>query len=236
MCSNPSNPTGTVLSRETLSHIIQIAKSHNITVMSDEVFSPLFHTDAPAPSPFVSFGYSQSVSTGSVSKAHGLPGIRVGWVVSPNRDILQRVVTARDNTTISVSRLDDGVAAFALSPSVLPMLLKRNLAICKASITLIDEFITRNSGRCTWVKPSGGGTAFICFFGPDGAPVDDASFVARIGERTGVSFIPGGHSFSDDGADDFKGYVRMSIGDDKILRAGLERLQNFIENPKSYST
>lgn len=215
---------------------MQIAKARNITVMSDEVFSPLFHADAPSPPPFVSLGYSQSVSTGSVSKAHGLPGIRVGWVVSPNRDILQRVVTARDYTTISVSRLDDGVAAFALSPRVLPMLLERNLGICKASIALLDEFITSNTGRCTWVKPSGGGTAWICFLGPDGVPVDDVSFVTRIEERIGVSFIPGRHTFSDDGADDFRGYVRMAIGDDKLLRAGLERLHSFIRDPKSYST
>jgi aspartate/methionine/tyrosine aminotransferase len=197
------------------------------------VFSPLFHNDTPTPPPFVSLGYPQSVSTGSVSKAHGLPGIRLGWVVSPNQAILHRVVTARDYTTFSVSRLDDGVASFALSPTVLPRLMKRNLAICKASIALLDSFVARNTGRCTWVRPNGGGTAFIRFFGPDGSPINDASFASRIGERIGVSFIPGGHSFSDDGAGDFKGYLRMSIGDDKMLRAGLERLQNFITDSVS---
>lgn len=228
-----------MLSRELLSSIILLAQARSITIFSDEVFSPLFHSEESedvSPPPFVSLGYPQGVSTGSVSKAHGLPGIRVGWVVSPNREILERVVTARDYTTISVSRLDDGVAAYALSPGVLPRLLERNLAICKASIALLDGFVTKNADRCTWVKPRGAGTAFIRFLGQDGGPVDDAAFVARIVEKIGVSFVPGGHCFSDEGAGDFKGYVRIAIGDDKILRGGLERLQGFINDPQSYST
>ena len=200
------------------------------------MLNPLFHSEAPSPPPFVSLGYSQSVSTGSVSKAHGLPGLRVGWVVSPNRDIIEQVATARDYTTISVSRLDDGVAAFALSPDVLPGLLKRNLATCKASIALLDDFVSRNDDRCNWIRPNGGRSGFIRFLDSSGVLVDDATFVASIAERARVSLIPGGHSFSDDGAGDFKGYVRISIGEDKILRSGLERLQDFMRDPKSYST
>ena len=90
--SNPCNPTGTVLHRQILDQIFKLAEAHNITIFSDEVFSPLFHDDATKPPPFVSLGYFNSVSTGSVSKAHGLPGIRVGWVVSQNLDIDRKSV------------------------------------------------------------------------------------------------------------------------------------------------
>ena len=233
--SNPCNPTGTVLHRQILDQIFKLAEAHNITIFSDEVFSPLFHDDATKPPPFVSLGYFNSVSTGSVSKAHGLPGIRVGWVVSPNLDIIERITTARDYTTISVSQLDEGVAAFALSPEVLPRLLERNLAICKSSIALLDDFVTRNSDRCTWIRPNGAGTAFIRFLTPDGLPVDDAAFAARLAERAGISSVPGGQCFSEEGAGDFKGYIRLTLGEDKKLQTGLERLQVFIRDPQTYS-
>ena len=234
LSSNPCNPTGTVLHKQTLDQIVKLAQAHNITIFSDEVFSPLFHGEIIKPPPFVSLGYSNSVSTGSVSKAHGLPGIRVGWVVTPNIEIIERITTARDYTTISVSQLDDGVAAFALSPEVLPKLLERNLAICKSSIALLDDFVARNSDRCTWIRPNGAGTAFIRFLNPDGTPVDDAAFAARLVERTGISVVPGGHCFSEDGASDFKGYIRLTLGEDKRLQTGLERLESFIRDPQTY--
>lgn len=90
--------------------------------------SPLLHSHDPPPSRLVSLGHPRTVSTGSVSKAHALPGMRVGWVISQDKDIVQRVVTPRVYTMISVSLLDDSVAAFALSKEVPPPIPETQLA------------------------------------------------------------------------------------------------------------
>ena len=226
--SNPSNPTGTVLPRDTLESIIATARKSNLTVFSDEVFSPLFYTAGPKPPPLVSLGYSRSVSTGSVSKAHGLPGLRVGWVVSQDADLMQKIVTARDYTTLSVSQLDDSVASFALRKEVLPVLMQRNLSLCQESIFMIDEFVQRNSQRCRWIKPSGAGTAFVQILERDGTPVDDAVFSARLADEEGICVIPGGHCFQDDGTDDFRGYIRLTLGEPQRLREALPALETFL--------
>lgn len=226
--SNPSNPTGTALPVSLLREVQDLASKHDLTVFSDEVFSPLFHGDEKPP-PFVSLGYNRSVSTGSVSKAHGLPGVRLGWVVSPDLHLLQRIVTARDYTTISVSRIDDGVANFALSPQVLPRILEKNLSVCKSSIALLEGFVARNSDRVRWTKSTGGGTAFLKIVNPDGNPVEDAQLAVKLLQEESISVIPGGECFGDGAQGDFKGYIRVTLGEETRLRKAIPMLEAFLK-------
>lgn len=226
--NNPNNPTGAVLPVEFLLKVTEIARRHNILVFSDEVFSPLYFTELTPPS-IVSIGYANSVATGSLSKAFAIPGIRLGWIVTQNAELMYKVSKARDYTTISVSQLDDSVAAFALDPAVLPNLMKRNLALCKESIEILDAFVKRNVKQCRWVKPRGAGTAFVQILDRDGKPVDDAEFSKRLSDEESVCVIPGAHCFSEGSPDDFKGYVRITLGDPNLLRESLPLLERFFQ-------
>lgn len=208
--------------------ITDIAKRSGITVFSDEVFRPLFHGDGPNPPPIVSLGYHNSVSSGSLSKAYGLPGVRVGWVVSANKSLLRKILIARDYTTTTVSRLDDSLAAFTLGPNVLPSLTAHNLERCQEGIKLIDAFV-KSSPRCRWSKPEGGGTAFVQILTKAGEPVDDAEVCAKLAREEGLCVVPCGWCFRDDGTDDFKGYCRFPLGQPDVLRKGLPMLQRFLE-------
>lgn len=214
-----------------MQQIIETARSSNITVFSDEVFQPLIHSRDAQTCPLVSLGYENSISSGSLSKSYGMPGARVGWVVSPNKTLLRKILTARDYTTTTVSRLDDTLAAFTLGPSVFPHLIKRNLQFFEEGIELIDAFVQRNP-RCSWSKPKGGGTAFVRMHDAQGEPVDDALFCAALAEREGLCVIPAGFCFRDDGTDDFKGYCRFPLGHPAVLRQGLPILERFL---KTYS-
>ncbi|KAF5635781.1 aspartate aminotransferase [Fusarium sp. NRRL 52700] len=225
---NPNNPTGTVIPSDTLEEILALALKQNIVVFSDEVFSPLFHTNEPRPLPLVSLGAPRTVSTGSVSKAHGLPGIKIGWVISQDKEIIQRVITLRDYTTISVSLLNDSVATFALSKEVLPRLMERNLRICAESIALIDEFVQRNAQRCRWTKPKGSGVAFVQFLNKDGSALDDFAFSKKLVGEVGIAGVPGSYCFGEEGANDLKGYIRIGLGSPKELKEGLPRLEKLL--------
>ena len=90
--NNPQNPTGAILPKYLLLKIVALAESKNITVLSDEVYRPLFHGVTPMDSDFppsiLSLGYANTIVTGSLSKAYSLAGIRVGWIASRNRDFI----------------------------------------------------------------------------------------------------------------------------------------------------
>ncbi|KAG5790274.1 hypothetical protein H9Q69_010655 [Fusarium xylarioides] len=229
--TNPCNPTGAVLTRETLAQIRDLAKKHNITIFGDEVFRPLFHSDTATPPSVISLGYSNTISTGSVSKAYSLPGIRIGWIISPNKDILQRIIAARDYTTLNVSRIDDAIALFALSPDVLPKIVTQILETQGKNIEQYDQFVKRNSKRCRWVRPRGGGTAFIHFSGSDGKSIDEVAFAERRIDGFGVAAIPATAGFSEEGVADYKGYLRLSLGQRvEAVAEGLRVIQSAIQD------
>ncbi|KAK2614520.1 hypothetical protein N8I77_001333 [Diaporthe amygdali] len=223
------NTKAIIIKSAALGQLVAVARSSNITIFSDEVFAPLFHAPTVPPPPMVSLPYASTVSTGSLSKVHGLPGIRIGWVVSQDLDLIQRVINLRDYTTLSVSQIDDGVACHALDPEVLPRLLSNNLTNYAKSIAIVEEFVGRHRDRCRWVKPQGAGTAFVQIVeGNDGRAVDDVHLAHRLAVEKSVCVVPGGLCFSEDGAGDFKGYLRFRLGDPGVLRDGLQALEELL--------
>jgi aspartate/methionine/tyrosine aminotransferase len=200
--------------------------------MSDEVYSPLFHSlpsGEEAPPSIVSLGYEKTVATGSMSKAFALAGIRLGWIVSRDKTIIEAVAAARDYTTISVSQLDDQVASYALSPAVLPSLMERNIGIARKNLELLDAFVQKYSSVCSWVKPKAGTTAFVQFR-KNGQPMDDEKFVLDLLAKTKVLFLPAGVCFGQ--GKDFKGYVRLGYAcHTHVLKEGLRKLEKHLETP-----
>ncbi|KAF5545694.1 aspartate aminotransferase [Fusarium napiforme] len=188
------------------------AKKYKIAIFGDEVFRPLFYDDTPTPPSVISLGYDNTISTGLVSKAYSLPGIRIGWIISPNKGILQRIIAARDYTTLNVSRIDDAIALSALPHDVLPKIISQILETQGRNIEQYDQFVKRNSDRCRWVRPRGDGTAFIHFSGSDGKPIDEISFAEKLINDFGVAVISAGAGFREEEVADYKGYLRLSLG------------------------
>ncbi|VUC37438.1 unnamed protein product [Clonostachys rosea] len=230
--NNPNNPTGAVLGREFLQQVISIARKSDLILFCDEVFSPMFFDDNKPPS-VAALGYAKSVVTGSMSKAFSLPGIRVGWIVTENAELLKSIAIKRDFTTVTVSQLDDSVASFALDPSVFPNLMHRNISLCKESRALLEDFVAANQGYVTAVAPRGSGTAFIKVLDGDGKPVDDFAFSKSLAEKEGICVVPGGHCFGDKDDGDFKGYIRITLGTPDVLKEALPALERFVRQ-RSY--
>ncbi|KAI1179055.1 PLP-dependent transferase [Nemania sp. FL0916] len=232
--NNPNNPTGAPIPRSVLEQIIAIARRHNIIVLSDEVYRPLFHSIPPTciPPSALNLGYSRVIATSSMSKSWALAGIRIGWAASLSPSLISSLASARDYTTISVSQLDDSVARYALSPAVFPSLLARNIALAKTNLSLLSDFVDRYKGKgkggCEWVKPTAGTTAFIKFTKKDGTEVDDEGFCKDVLRKTGVMFLPGARCFGH--GEEFKGFVRIGyVGDTEVLREALRRLGRYVD-------
>jgi len=229
--NNPNNPSGARIPTKVLEEIVEFAKLRNLILLSDEVYRPLFQDlfidGVDIPPPVTSMGYKKTIVTGSMSKAYALAGIRIGWVISPDDALIHAVAVARDHTTISVSQLDDQVASYALSDSVRPSLLQRNVKLARTNLKLLAEFVEKQKGVCEWVRPDAGTTAFVQFK-RGGKPVDDVSLCIDVIEKTKVFLVPGSKCFGDD--KDFAGYVRVGyVCDTEVLTAALKRLEGYVK-------
>lgn len=183
--------------------------------------------DKDFPSSVLSLGYENTITTGSMSKSYSLAGTRVGWIASRNRSLIETCAAARDYTTISVGQIDDAIASYALAPSCIHNLLKRNIELAKKNIDILEKFIESHRWACDWVKPRAGTVAFVRF-NKLGKPVDDVAFCDMLQERTGVMFVPGSLCFGE--GTDFKGYVRIGfVQETDVLEKGLEALRSFME-------
>lgn len=230
--SNPQNPTGAIVPRDTLEDLVDIARESSITLFADEVYRPLFHNISPMDSQFppslLSLGYEHTVVTGSISKAYSLAGLRVGWIASRDRSLIEASASSRDYTTISVGQIDDALASFALAPECIHNLLKRNIDLARSNLAILEKFIEAHRWACEWVKPCAGTTAFVRFT-KMGKPIDDVAFCEMLQERTGVMFVPGSQCFG--GGEDFKGYVRIGyVCETEVLEKALEALRGFMED------
>ncbi|KAK1500605.1 aminotransferase class I and II [Colletotrichum tamarilloi] len=232
--NNPNNPTGIPIPAPVLASLVAFAKARDIVLFSDEVYRPLFHNlfssssgDADVPPPLTTFGYPKVVVTGSMSKSYALAGIRIGWIASADKSIIQAVASARDYTTISVSQIDDQIASYALSPPVYAPLLRRNVGLAVANKALLEAFIEKHKGVCSWVRPLAGTTAFIRFTHRSGEPVDDVRFCLDVLRETNVFFVPGSKCFGH--GRDFKGYVRIGyVCHTEVLVEALEKLEAYM--------
>lgn len=231
--NNPNNPTGATIPKSVLQGLVDLAKGKDIIVLADEVYRPIFHGisvgDPEYPPSLISLGYAKAIVTGSMSKAYSLAGIRIGWIASRDREIIEAIASARDYTTISVSQLDDQVASYALSSSVLHALLGRNIQLVKTNVALLEKFVDRNDDICSWVKPTGGTTAMIKFE-DDGKAVDDVAFCEEVLDKIKVMFLPGSKCFGVQ----FKGFVRIGFCcETEVLQEALKKLGTYMRKNMS---
>lgn len=178
--NNASNPTGTVLPRETLEEVVEIARSVGAYVLSDEVYLPLEGTDD-----YVSVAdlYERGVVTNSLSKTYSVPGIRMGWTVS-NAEVAERIRVLRDYTLICGGVFNDAMAVHVLDHR--EQILERNRKIIFGNRAIVEDWIAREP-RASWVAPRGVSTSYLRL----DLPFDDEAFCLDLLECHGVLLVPG---------------------------------------------
>jgi aspartate/methionine/tyrosine aminotransferase len=169
-------------------------------------------------------GYKKAIVTGSMSKAYSMAGIRIGWIASRDAELIEKIAEGRHYTTISVSQLDEQVAAYALHQNTVHSLLGRNIQLAKTNLALLERFMIKNEDNCDWVKPVAGTTAFIRFH-REGQAVDSVDFCEKLLEKTGVMLVPGSECFGKE----FKGYVRVGfVNHTDTVKEGLDKVTQFV--------
>ena len=211
--TNPNNPTGSVILDEMLERIAEIAKAHNIWVLSDEVYRGLNLTGKPYSESMADI-YDKGISTGSMSKTYSLPGLRLGWVAA-REDLINEINKHREYNTISVSILDDYYSAIAIENR--DKIAVRNFKIMEEGLEILREWLNGE----IYVKaniPQGGTTALVRYK----KDVPSKVLCRNLQEKTGVALLPG-ETF------EMEGTVRIGFCMDKtILQTGLKEFSKYL--------
>ncbi|CAI7672084.1 unnamed protein product [Penicillium manginii] len=230
--NNPNNPTGTMLSPNLQQEILSLAHSQGIFVVIDEIFRPLYHgpPSTPLPPSFAEIDtFDNAIITGSLSKAWGLAGVRVGWIATRSEAFMSAALNTRLYTINAISTLDEAVAIEALSPRCRPQILRKHLDIARVNLEILEQFVERVAS-VSMVRPFAGATAFLRIV-LDGGPVDDVEFCIRLKEETGVLLAPGSKCFGVDGSgEELRGFVRVHLtGSSDVLRGALSAVGGYLE-------
>lgn len=151
--SNPNNPTGRLLTEGELRKIVELARPHGAYVLVDEVYAGLEWSGPRMPS--IAGLYERGITTGSVSKALGLQGLRTGWMISPDKDVIRDAMILRENSSEIMNILGEAVSEIALRPDRY----REALAVARqegaANLDILDTFIKAEQDL-SWTRPDAG--------------------------------------------------------------------------------
>lgn len=232
--NNPHNPTGAVLSTSDQEDIIKLASKHNIMVLADEIFRPLFHSVKTPKSIVEHANYDNTIASGSLSKVWGFAGARIGWVVTRNKKIREDIIKARMWVIQSVSKIDEAIAKEVLSERCSQNVINVTLSNARENIKALEAFVKEHEKSVWSFIPQGASTAFVKFMNPKtGEPVDDVAFCKKLRDDNGLLLSPGGLTFGTAKEGDFKGFTRVHLtGSPQKFVDGLQRIRSFIATTK----
>lgn len=181
--NSPHNPTGWAIRADVQAELIQIAREHDLLIFSDEVYRGMEHSIESVPA--MADAYERGFSLGVLSKTEGLAGLRIGWIASRDRALLERISAYKDYLSMCNSAPSEFLARIALQNR--EQIRARNAAIIQDNLQILDTFMAEHADSLEWVRPRG---SSICF--PKlltGEPVDQ--WCDRLVKAHGVLLLPG---------------------------------------------
>lgn len=151
--TNPNNPTGRLIPASDLRSLAALADRHGLWLVVDEVYAGL-EWAGPRP-PSVAGLTPFGITTGSVSKALGLQGLRTGWMICQTPQVIRDAMILRENASEIMNTLGERIAEIALGPARLATALARARAEGSAAMDRLDSFLTREP-RLSWHRPQAG--------------------------------------------------------------------------------
>jgi len=212
----PHNPTGMQPDRATFDALVALAEEVGAHLLVDEVYRFL-EFDGVERLPAGADASPRGISLGVMSKSFAMAGLRIGWLATRDRDVLERCARFKDYTTICSSAPSEVLALIGLRARA--TVLARSRSIVADNLVALDTFFDAWSDRFTWVRPRAGSVGFPRLTVP-GVSIDD--WAAGLVEAEGVLLLPG--SQFDYGGNHFRlGFGRAD------LPIALERLERHAE-------
>jgi len=180
-------------------------------LLADEVYLGA-EIDRPRTKTFWGLG-ERVVVTSGLSKAYGIPGVRVGWLVGPPQ-LASASWTQHDYITIGPNKMSDRIARVAVRPENRERCYARTREILRHNLPIAREWIDGFGGRVTWQEPQAGAIALLKYTGDE----PSLAVAERVRTEQNTLIVPGSHV-------GLEGYVRIWLGGrEDFLREGLRRI------------
>jgi capreomycidine synthase len=210
----PHNPTGASLTKQEQDELIAIAADAGAYLVWDAAFAEITYDRPPLPNP--DRGYAGAITLGTLSKAYGLPGLRVGWCIT-TPEVIAQLVHWRDYTTLSCSPLVELIATRAVERA--DVLLNIRLAQARRNLEIVTQWAEAHRDVIDFVRPQGG----LCLFPRLLGIGDIEDFCRQLADQYGVLLVPG-TSF------DRPQHVRLGFGcSTSDLQKSLSRLSELLQ-------
>ncbi|MDQ6827152.1 MAG: aminotransferase class I/II-fold pyridoxal phosphate-dependent enzyme [Candidatus Eremiobacteraeota bacterium] len=186
----PNNPTGKIVSQAVFAELIALCAQRGMFLFSDEVYRGV-ERDPTRRLPQAADLYDRALSLNVMSKAYGLPGLRVGWIACCDRSVLERMEQLKYYLSICNAVASEVLALIALKAR--GTILQRNGRLITANLRKLDAFFHRHVDLFEWYEPDGACIAYPRYLGSDGVE----PFCARLVQEAGVLLLPGSMYRSD---------------------------------------
>jgi aspartate/methionine/tyrosine aminotransferase len=198
--TNPHNPTGSILPDAMRRVILDRVAEVGAWLLADEVY---IGAERDGRTTFSFWGsYDRLVCVSGLSKAYGLPGLRIGWLVAP-ADLVTDAWARHDYTTIGPSGATDHLATLALEPAVRERLLARTRGILRQNYTVLDTWLRGFGDTFSWVAPKAGAICFARYR----AAIPGQELVEQVRATEDTLLVPGEHF-------GMPGYLRFGYGNE----------------------
>jgi len=213
--ANPNNPTGVLLREPARRKLVALAESVGAWLVVDEIYRGTEHSGELSPTFFG--GYERTLVTGSLSKAFGLPGLRVGWVIAPE-ELVAELWSRKDYTSITCASLSYLLAERALEPATRDGILERNRRHVVSNRSRLEAWAEATPG-VSLTPPDAGAMALLRY----DQPIPSLELTTRLHREHSVLALPGAHF-------GMEGHLRVGYGiESQPLEEALARLARTLE-------
>jgi len=198
--TNPNNPTGGVLTEAEMDAVVRVARRANAWLLADEIYRGAELQGELTPSFWGR--YDKLLITSGLSKAFGLPGLRIGWIVGPPK-MIARLCSYHDYLTLTPTYISERLARIALEPARRDQLIERTRTILRRQLPRLEAWIHRHDDIFTYIPPVAGAIAYVRYK----LPLSSSALMNRVMKEQSVLIMPG----------DFFGmgkYLRLGYGYD----------------------
>jgi aspartate/methionine/tyrosine aminotransferase len=212
---NPNNPTGAVMAKEQRKALVDAARDSNAWLMSDEIF---LGSEREGPMTESLWGhYDRTLITNGLSKACGLPGLRIGWLVGLP-EVLEEIKPHHDYTTLAPTTLSDHLAQLVLKPGKREKILARTRAILQKNYPVLRGWLEAHGSLFSHVPPTACAICYVKYK----MKINSSDLAERLRREKSVLVVPGDHFMMD-------GYMRIGTGPPTdYLLSGLERVDELL--------
>src|SRR5262245_11733298 len=215
LVTNPNNPTGAILSEAEMDEVVRIARRAGAWLVADEIYRGAELSGITTPTFFGR--YARVLVTSGLSKAFGLPGLRIGWVAGPAK-MIQKIWSHRDSTTIAPSILSDQLARLALQPERRDQIFERTRSILHTNLPPLEAWIRSHGDLFTYTPPLAGAIAWMKY----NLLIGSIELVERLRKEQSVLIVAGDQC-------GMAKHIRIGFGSPvEYTRRGLTRLESMV--------